>query len=250
MACLVFVSYPACAANYCLNCFDQIDENEKYCVVCKTKLSVDELKTREEQLIHAVIVSRENYRKSLKEILEYYQSTGNQLRLQKARRELDALDKVPQPLYTDKGLESVSTGVTLRDIEEANILFNDAMMYKKSFGKENRFTAIKRLEKLIQEYPDSNKAGDAAFEIARIYESGYFGDYESAASYYIKSYQLNPHIKQPVLLKAAIIYERMLGDVNKAKAIYKQAALYSYNAKTRKSAERRLSDLEKRNVVK
>ncbi len=245
-ACLVFISYPAYAANYCLNCFDKIDENEKYCVVCKTKLSVDELKTKEEQLIHAVTVSRENYRKSLNELREYYQSTGNQLRLQKARRELDALDKVPQPLYTDEGLEIVRTEVRLRNIEEANILFKDALMYKKKFGKENRLTAIKRLEKLIKEYPDSDKAGDAAFEIARTYESGYFADYENAARYYIKSYQLNPHIKQPVLLKAAIIYERMLGDVNKAKAIYKQAALYSYNAKIRKRAEKRQKELELR----
>ncbi len=246
MACLVFVSYPAYAANYCLNCFDQIDENEKYCVVCKTKLSVHELKTKEEQLIHAVTVSRKNYRKSLEEIREYYQNTGNQLRLQKARRELDALDKVPQPLYTDEGLESVRTGVTLRDIEEANILFKDAMMYKKSIKKENRVTAIKRLEKLIQDYPDSDKVGDAAFEIAEIYESGFFGDYESAARYYIKSYQLNPHIEQPALLKAAKIYERKLSDVNKAKAIYKQAALYGHDEKTRKKAQNRLSELEMR----
>ncbi|MDN3513367.1 MAG: hypothetical protein NG747_03075 [Candidatus Brocadia sp.] len=245
-ACLIFVSFTAYAANYCLNCFEQIDENEKYCVICKAKLSVDELKTKEEQLIHAVTVSRENYRKSLNEIKDYYQNTGNQLRLQKARRELDALDKVPQPLYTDEGLGKVRTGVKFRDIEDANILFKDAMMYKKKFGKENRFTAIKRLEKLIQDYPDSNKADDAAFEIARIYESGYFADYESAAMYYIKSYQLNPHIRQPVLLKAAIIYERMLKDVNKAKAVYKQAALYSYNAKTRRNAERRLKELELR----
>ena len=245
-ACLMFVSYTAYAANYCLNCFDQIDENEKYCVVCKTKLSVDELKTKEEQLIHAVTISRENYRKSLNELREYYQSTGNQLRLQKTRRELDALDKVPQPLYTDEGLGSVRTGVTLRDIEEANILFKDAMMYKKSIKKENRVTAINRLEKLIQEYPDSDKVGDAAFEIAEIYESGYFGDYESAARYYIKSYRLNPHIEQPALFKAAEIYERKLADVNKAKAVYKQAALYSYDEKVRKKAQNRLSELEMR----
>lgn len=250
MACLVFVSCPAYAANYCLNCFDQIDENEKYCVVCKTKLSVDELKTREEQLIHAVTVSRENYRKSLNEIKEYYQSTGNQLRLQKARRELDALDKVPQPLYTDEGLGNVRTGVTFRDIEEANILFKDAMMYKKSFSKENRVTAIKRLEKLIQEYPDSDKVDDAAFVIAEIYESGYFNDYESAAKYYIKSYQLNPLIEQPALLKAAEIYERKLADLDRARAIYKQAALYSHDAKSRKKAEGRLLELEQKTAVR
>ena len=91
--CLVFVSCAAFAANYCLNCFDQIDESEKYCVVCKAKLSVDELKTKEDQLIHAVTISRKNYRNTLDELRQYYQDTGNQLRLQKTRRELDALDK-------------------------------------------------------------------------------------------------------------------------------------------------------------
>ena len=242
--CLVFVSYAAFAANYCLNCFDQIDENEKYCVVCKAKLSVDELKTKEEQLIHAVTVSRKNYRDALDELRQYYQDTGNQLRLQKTRRELDALDKVPQPLYTDEGLGNVRTGVILRDIEDANTLFNDAMMYKKSFSKENRITAIKRLEKLMATYPDSDKVGDAAFEIAEIYAGSYFHDYESAAKYYIKSYQLNPYIKRPALLRAAETYDKMLADHERAKSIYQQAALYSPDAKSRKKAQERLSVLE------
>src|SRR3972149_6862410 len=79
---IVLTSCIASAANHCLNCFEQIDENEKYCVACKVKLSVDELKTQEEQLIHAVTISRENYRKSLEGLKQYYQSTGNQLRLQ------------------------------------------------------------------------------------------------------------------------------------------------------------------------
>ena len=242
--CLVFVSCAAFAANYCLNCFDQIDESEKYCVVCKVKLSVDELKTKEEQLIHAVTISRKNYRLTLDELRQYYQDTGNQLRLQKTRRELDALDKVPQPLYTDEGLGSVRTGAIFRDIEDANTLFKDAMMYKKSFSKENRITAIKRLEKLMATYPDSDKVGDAAFEIAEIYAGSYFRDYESAAKYYIKSYQLNPYIKHPALLRAAETYDKMLADYERAKAIYQQAALYSPDAKLRKKAQERLSVLE------
>ena len=242
--CLMFVSYAAFAANYCLNCFDQIDENEKYCVVCKAKLSVDELKTKEDQLIHAVTVSRKNYRDALDELRQYYQDTGNQLRLQKTRRELDALDKVPQPLYTDEGLGNVRTGVTLRDIEDANTLFKDAIMYKKSFSKENRITAIKRLEKLMATYPDSDKVGDAAFNIAEIYAGIYFHDYESAAKYYIKSYQLNPYIKQPALLRAAEMYDKMLTDYEKAKTIYRQASLYGPDAKSRKKAHDRLSVLE------
>jgi len=242
--CLVFVSYAAFAANYCLNCFDQIDESEKYCVVCKAKLSVDELKTKEDQLIHAVTVSRKNYRDALDELRQYYQDTGNQLRLQKTRRELDALDKVPQPLYTDEGLGNVRTGVTLRDIEDANTLFKDAIMYKKSFSKENRITAIKRLEKLMATYPDSDKVGDAAFQIAEIYAGSYFHDYESAAKYYIKSYQLNPYIKQPALLRAAEMYDKMLTDYERAKVIYQQASLYGPDAKSRKKAQDRLSVLE------
>ena len=242
--CLVFVSYAAFAANYCLNCFDQIDESEKYCVVCKVKLSVDELKTKEEQLIHAVTISRKNYRNTLDELRQYYQDTGNQLRLQKTRRELDALDKVPQPLYTDEGLGNVRTGVTLRDIEDANTLFKDAMMYKKSFSKENRITAIKRLEKLMATYPDSDKVGDAAFQIAEIYAGSSFHDYESAAKYYIKSYQLNPYIKQPALLRAAEMYDKMLTDYERAKVIYQQASLYGPDAMSRKKAQDRLSVLE------
>ena len=72
----------------------------------------------------------------------------------------------------------------------------------------------------------------------------YFHDYESAAKYYIKSYQLNPYIKHPALLRAAETYDKMLADHERAKAIYQQAALYSPDAKLRKKAQERLSVLE------
>ncbi len=244
IACSMLISYGAFAANYCLNCFDQIDESEKYCVVCKAKLPVDELKTKEEQLIHAVTVSRQNYKKTLDELNQYYQNTGNQLRLQKTRRELDALDKVPQSLFTDEGLGGPIKALPLRDIGDANILYKDALMYKKSSNKENRVTAIKRLEKLIAEYPDSDKVAEAAYEIAETYAGGYFNDYESAAKYYIRSYQLNPYIKRPALLKAAEMYDKMLADYEKAKVIYRQAALYSPDEKSCRKAQKRLSVLE------
>lgn len=247
--CFILASYTAFAATYCLNCFDKIEEHEKYCVACKATLSVDELKTEEERLTHAVTVSRENYRKALNELNRYYQSTGNQLRLQKSRRELDGLDKVPQPIYTDKGLGNVQTAPKLYDIEDANILFKDALMYKKSlFNKQNQITAINRLEKLLSEYPGSDKVGDSAFEIAEIYASGYFRDYESAAKYYIKGYQLNPYMKRPALLRTGEMYEK-LADYSRAKAIYQQAALYSSDAKFREKAKKKLSLLEQKIAV-
>ncbi|MCF6158779.1 MAG: hypothetical protein E3K32_09445 [wastewater metagenome] len=244
VVCFILISYPVFAAsNYCLNCFIQIAEEEKYCVACKAKLSIDELKTTEERLIHAVTVARKNYQNALNELREHYQRTGNQLRLQKARRELDALGRVPQPLYTDEGLGTIQTGIILRDIEDANILFKDAMMYGKSLWKENRLTAIKRLKKLMQEYPESDKVDDAAFEIAELYASSYFNDYESAAVYYLKSYQLNPEIKKPSLFNAAKMYDK-LADYKRAREIYQQAAVYGPDAKSREKAKKRLSVLE------
>jgi len=213
--CILLISCTTFASNYCLNCFGQIDEDEKYCTVCKVKLSVDELKNKEEKLIHAVTTSRKNYQKSLEGLKDYYQQTGNYLRFKKARRELEALTKVPQPVYTNEALGNVRFGVKLRDIEMANILYEDALEHKKSFNTQKQTLAIKRLEKIIKEYPYSNKVGDAAFEIAEIYESYSFEDYESAAVYYLKSYQLNPYIKRPALLKAGcmknciIIIERL-----------------------------------------
>jgi TolA-binding protein len=234
---------------YCLECFDRIDDREKFCIACKAKLSIEKLGTKEEQLIHAVTVSRENYQKALNELRTYYQTIGNQMRLQKARRELDALNNVPQPIYTDKGLGNVLTGVTLSDIEDANVLFKDAMMYKRSLRKENRLIAINRFERILQEYPESDKVNDAAFEIAEIYAGWHFRDYESAAKYYMMSYQLNPDIKRPALLKAAGMHDKM-ADYDRAKVIYRQAAVYGHDKKSRKRAERRLSVLERESVTK
>ena len=91
---------------------------------------------------------------------------------------------------------------------------------------------------------DSDKVAEAAYEIAEVYAGSYLNDYESAAKYYIRSYQLNPYIKRPSLLKAAEMYDKMLADYDKAKAIYRQAALYSPDEKACKKAQKRLSVLE------
>ena len=57
-------------------------------------------------------------------------SEYNQLR-PVLRRELDALDKVPQSLYTDEGLGGPIKALPLRDIEDVNILYKDALVKAK-----------------------------------------------------------------------------------------------------------------------
>ena len=58
---------------------------------------------------------------------------GNHLRLKKARKELKALNKVPQSKYLMVSGEAASINPS-RNIEEANILFQDGEVYRSSFS--------------------------------------------------------------------------------------------------------------------
>ena len=65
------------------------------------------MKSREVQITNVITSARENYKNALEELIQYYMDIGNHLRLKKARKELKALNKVPQLKYL-----KVAKGIT------------------------------------------------------------------------------------------------------------------------------------------
>lgn len=212
----------------CERCYENIADDKRLCTECELSTSnrLTDMKSREIQIANAITSARENYRSVLEEIIQYYMDIGNHLRLKSARKELKALNKVPQRRYLS-AKEMITDISPSKNIENANILFEDAKAYKNSLNiikkKAKLISAVARFKKVIDDYPESDKADDAAYELAGIYEGYYFKDYENAAFYYVKCYNLNEKTDKPARFKAARIYDNHLEDYVEAARHYKMA---------------------------
>ncbi len=204
----------------CDYCYQLISKGEIYCEECKLRSEpvrdLPGVTYEEEQIIDTPEPSRDLYG------MEYGEE---------------------QPV-TDISIRPV------RDIEVANYLFQDGKMYKKSlwfFNKSSKLlSAIKRFKMIIKDYGESDKTDDAAYELARIYNSFYFKDYEGAAYYYVTCYEWNPDTDKPARYMAARVYDKHLKDYPKAVRNYEMALQTCRVERYRKKAQKRLDKLRKK----
>ncbi len=245
---ILSISNLAWAAS-CERCYEWITDDQKFCEACTLKSrDLSEMKASEEQMVNTIKSSRESYKNALTELIQFYMDIGYHLRVKKARKELKALNKVPQLKYLT-AKENVSDISPTKNIEEANILFQDGENYKSILnltGRKSKLSyAVARFKKILDEYPESDKADDAAYELANIYEGHHFKDYEGAAFYYVKCYELNPHTDRPARFKAARVYDNYLGDYAEATRNFEMALETCKETEYLKIAKPRLDELRK-----
>ncbi len=237
-------------AGSCERCYEEIPDDKHFCTECELSTSnrLTDMKSRETQIANTVLSARESYKSALEEIIQYYMDIGNHLRLKNARKELKALNNVPQHKYlsTEEVIVEISPG---KNVEAANILYEDGSAYKKSLNiikkREKLVSAATRFKKILKDYPESDKADDAAYELAEIYEGYFFKDYEGAASYYVKCYSLNEKTDKPARYKAALIYDKHLEDYAEATRHYKMALKTCSEKQYIEIARTRLEQLKK-----
>ncbi len=242
----------AMAAN-CERCNSEIDDNKQFCTDCSENTShvLSEMKAKEGRIASAIQTSRENYKIALEELIQHYLNIGNQSRLKQARKELKALSKVPQLRYLTASEETTKITPS-KNIEDANILFQDGMTYKTLMNiirkKTNLTIAIARFRGILDKYPESDKADDAAFELADILEKSSFKNYEEAAFYYVKCYELNPNTEMPARYKAGKVYDNKLHDYAAAIKNYEMVLASSKKEEHRKNARSRINILKKQEL--
>ncbi len=246
---ILFISGFTWAAS-CNRCYEQIADGKQLCVECELSTSgrLTNVKSSEEQITNTIKSVRENYKSALEELIQYYMNIGNHLRLKKARKELKALNKVPQLEYLLASKETTNISPS-KNIEDANILYQDGKAYKNILNIINKKSKLKsaetRFKKIIDEYPESDKADDAAYELACIYESAYYKNYEDAVFYYVKCFSLNEYTEKPARFKAARIYDKYLKDYNEAVKNYREVLRNSKDEAYRSRAKTRLKQLKK-----
>ena len=173
-------------------------------------------------------VKRQAYRVELEALEAYYKNSGNNIKLEWVQRELASLDSAPRYRYI---IEAEIAGADLKAKEavpEADRLFFAAM---KDYRKAQRLVIIasnKRLRlalagfnKLIKEYPTSDKIDDAAYRAGRIHE--HFRDYTIAVLYYKRAFQWDPQTIYPARFRAAQLLDIQLKQRTEALGLYREA---------------------------
>ncbi len=234
----------------CERCYEKIADNKQFCTECELNTSnrLTDMRSREVRITSAITSARDNYKNALEKLIQYYLDIGNHSRLKNARKELKELNKVPQLRYLLASEEKTNISPS-KNVEEANILFQDGVAYKNSLNIIKKKSKLKyaeaRFRKIIDDYPSSDKADDAAYELGDIYEGIYFRDYENAAFYYVKCYTLNASTDKPAYFKAAWVYDKHLKDYNKASKIYRTVLKNGNDETYRFKAKTRLEQLKK-----
>lgn len=195
-------------------------------------------------IVEKVVKARKDYKGSLTELVNYYLRVGDITNANRAERELDALDNIEKYDYAKETAGPVveEPPRILRYVEEADEYYTDGVIIAESRRKARKDLALSRFEKVLENWPESDKAPKAAYQMAEIYAGVYFRDFEKAAQYYKKCYDLNPATPLPALVKAGDMY-RQLERYEDAVEMYKLAVRGSRDVKYKEQAERALEDL-------
>ncbi|MCX5637047.1 MAG: hypothetical protein NTX52_05050, partial [Planctomycetota bacterium] len=169
----------------------------------------------ETDLIEQVATNREAYRQGLVSLIDYYGRTGNNLKLEWARKELGALQTMPRYNYI---IEATVAGSDLKagaTVPAADELYAEASELQREAERlivvkddELLRLVLDKYNQLIRKYPTSDKIDDAAFKAAGIYE--HFNDYTIALLYYQRAFQWDAATPYPARFKAAYILDSQM----------------------------------------
>ena len=190
--------------------------------------STEVVRSSEADLIEQMAEKRMGYRGYLKSLVEHYKHTGNSMKLTWAKDELKKLDDIPQYRYV---LDASVAGPELRasnSIAEAELAYLRAQQVERSAKKllvlvnaNSLRAALDKYNRLIKEYPTSDRIDDAAYHSGGICE--HFNDYSIALLYYQRTYQWNSRTEYPARYKAARILDKELNRRAEALDLYKQS---------------------------
>jgi len=195
------------------------------------------------EMVERLLVARREYQKVLEQLRTHYLSVGDLERGKWAEEELRQFHRIPKQAFR---LELDVPPPTLQantNIKEANQLFTRAMSFKdRGWGMDyidNQRRAELLLQKLLTDYPQSNKISDTAYELGDLYESKAYRQYRRAAQYFERCFQWNPTTHFDARLRAARLYDRQLLERAKAIEIYREVT-------TNETDQRRIDEATKR----
>jgi tetratricopeptide (TPR) repeat protein len=239
-----------------IGCQSNVESGTSRVIATRTGTSPSAVNVAEKgeiDLVDQVTVNRDAYRQGLDSLIRYYTKVGNNAKLEWAKKELSALNVIPQYSYivitgTSDSFRPVNS-ITDADLlyDEAKALQKQAMLGSIVINKDKLRQALDIYEQLIKKYPTSDRIDDAAYESGDI--TFEFKDYTIALEYYQRVYQWDRETTYPARFKAARIMDKQMHRFDDALKLYKQAieteGKYSKNLEWKNNAEERVKALEK-----
>jgi tetratricopeptide (TPR) repeat protein len=204
-------------------------------------------KTSDVELVERLLAARKEYQLTLEELRKLYIKTGD---LPKARWAEDELLQYHRMLKQVFRMELDLPPPTLKgvnNIPNANKLYRQAMTYKdKGWGTDyidNQRRAELLFQKILTEYPQSDKISHTAYQLGDLYESKGFRQPYRAAGYFERCFQWDPKTQFDARIRAARLYDHQLNDRGKAIEIYKLIQQHGLDDAHIEEARRRLAEL-------
>ncbi len=206
----------------------------------------------ETDLVEEMAISRAAYEKGLEQLVGYYSRTGNNMKLDMARKELSSHKRMLKYKYiigpTASDLQATDPVVAADDLFYATQRLQREATLLGPLGDKNKLRlALQKYEQLIRDYPSSDKVDDSAFQAGVILEA--FGEYVLALEYYKSAFKWDPEIREPARFKAAYILDKHMHRYAEALVLYQEAlkteALFDQHRQWKVYAEGRIRELEK-----
>jgi TolA-binding protein len=199
------------------------------------------------ELVEKLLLCRRDYQKALENLRLHYLKAGDPEKAKWAEEELRQYHRISRHAFRLDLDVPPPNLIGNTNIPEANQLFTAAMGYKdKGWGTEyidNQHRAEIMFQKMLTEYPQSNKIAEAAYQLGDVYDSKAYKQYRRSAAYFERCFQWNPKTTSDARIRAARIYDKQLADRSRAIEIYKEITTHETDAKRIAEAQKRLQEL-------
>lgn len=201
-------------------------------------------------LVEQMAMNRQAYRQGLELLADFYRKRGNEMKLSWAEKELEALNSMPQYRYVIQAEVAGPQLSASRSIPDADNLYKDAVeTYNDAkllvFADNQKLRiALDKFNRLISQYPASDKIDDAAYYAGEVYR--HFRDWNIALLYYKRAFQWDSQTPYPARYRAARILDFQLHERDEALELYREAVekesrYYEYI----ETAQKRIAELTK-----
>lgn len=202
---------------------------------------------QEEELVKAVYDAREQYQASLERLRSYYLQRNhdeNRAWVEKELTDYHLIVKHPYVLELDLPSKNLKPN---EPNPKANALLREALGWLNRPSVTERASNYKRaeilLQRLIRDYPQSDRLNEACYYLGEIYASRYFGQTKRAVGYFERVFHYEPNTNLDARLRAAMLHDRELNDQRRAVELYQEILRREIDPNQTREARRRLDEL-------
>jgi len=182
------------------------------------------------ELVEQVLSHRASYHRKLRQLCDYYGSSGYEFKRRWADFELTGFEKVKPYAYVEQREVPAEALAPVEQIAEADTLYDRGLDLMRQGGHglpvlyrlDVLADAYKTFVSLVEQYPSSDKIDDAAFQCGEILKECFPGREAHAVRWYERAFAWDEQTPHPARFRAAVLYDHRLADRARALALYRR----------------------------